>query len=573
MWPFIKLRKAAEESLACEKKYRVAILGDTATQLLSTCLRGELYLGNQNAEVFDADYNQILPLSLDSASELYLFHPDYIVLYPSVEVLYSQFQMCDPVKRESFASLEHDKWVNILNSIQSNCKAKIILFNYIERNDMVFGSYALNIPSSFLYQVKKLNMLMMEETSLGFSLLDINSIATEYGYSNLHTDSIYDLSTLAINTNFLPMVSSRLKDRILSMRGIVYKCIILDLDNTLWGGVIGDDGIEQIQIGELGAGRAFLRFQKWLKELSYRGILLAVCSKNNLETAQEPFLKLKEMALRLEDFSIFVANWNDKASNIRLIQHGLNIGFDSMVFVDDNPFERGLVKSQLPEVLVPDMPKDPSEYVSYLQSLNLFEASSYSAEDRMRTRQYREEARRRTTMEECSSIEEFLTSLHMVSEFSPFQPIYFSRIAQLSQRSNQFNLRTIRYTFEDIERIAKDENYLTMQFSLKDDFGDSGLISFLILRKRESALFIDTWIMSCRVLKRTMEEFVINELVKEAEKLKFEKIVGEYIPTKKNSMVKDIYPRMGFASEGENLYSLEVKKYKKQKTYIEGERK
>ncbi len=573
MWSFIKLKKAAEMSLACEKKYRIAVMGDTATQLLSLCLRGEMYLANQNAEVFDADYDSILPLCIDKDSELYQFKPDFVIIYQSVEALYSLYQKTSLEERESFASDQMDRLSKIIDGIHSNLSCKVIVPNYIPLNDMTFGSYGLNVPSSFVYQCRKLNFLLMENADKNkYHLFDLESIVLMNGYENIHSDSIYDVSTLAINTNFLPYVTSSLKDMILTMRGVMKKCIVLDLDNTLWGGVIGDDGMEGIQIGELGAGKAFLRFQKWLKELSYRGIILAVCSKNDENNAMEPFLRHSEMVLHLEDISVFVANWVDKATNIRTIQKRLNIGFDSIVFVDDNPFERELVKKELPEVCVPEMPSDPSQYVSYLQSLNLFETASYSSEDRMRGKQYKEEASRRMAEENYGSIDDFLSGLNMVSRYSSFQPFYFGRIAQLTQRSNQFNLRTVRYTLEDIERISSDPKYMTLQFSLKDDFGDSGLISLLILRKDDDSLFVDTWIMSCRVLKRTMEEFIMNSLVSLSREKGFKYIKGEYLETKKNHMVKDIYQDMGFSRLDEGRFVLDVSEYEEKKTFIKGER-
>jgi FkbH-like protein len=574
MWTFIKLKKAAEASLACEKKYRVAVLGDTATQLLSQCLRGELFLSGQNADVFDADYNQIIPLVIDKDSELYQFEPDYVILYQSMESLYASFQKTGLDERKSFASYQVSQLKMIVDEIHSHLKdAKIIVFNYIPRNDLVYGSYGLKVTSSFVYQVRKLDYLLMEASDeMKIYLFDLESIALEHGYKNLHDDSIFDVSTLAINTAFLPYVTSGLKDMILAMRGVVRKCIVLDLDNTLWGGVIGDDGMEGIQIGELKTGKAFLRFQKWLKELSYRGIILAVCSKNDEEIAMEPFLKHSEMVLRMEDIAVFMANWQDKASNIRIIQKRLNVGMDSIVFIDDNPFERELVKKEIPEICVPEMPQNPSDYVSYLESLNLFETSSHSLEDRIRGKQYKEEASRRKAEETYGSIDDFLKGLHMVSEYSSFQQFYYARIAQLTQRSNQFNLRTVRYTTEDIERISKDEDYLTLQFSLKDDFGDSGLISLLILKKEEETLFIDTWIMSCRVLKRTMEEFVINELVRYAKEKGFRYLKGQYIETKKNRMVKEIYLKEGFRSLGNGDFLLDTSDFEERKTFIKGER-
>ena len=333
-----------------------------------------------------------------------------------------------------------------------------------------------------------------------------------------------------------------------------------------------DDGLENIQIGELGLGQAFSRLQQWLKELKRRGIILAVCSKNEEDAAKEPFLKHPEMVLRLEDISMFVANWEDKAGNIRRIQQTLNIGMDSIVFLDDNPFERNAVKSLIPDITVPELPEDPSEYLSYLQQLNLFETASYSKADADRTKQYQEEIARTTLQSVFASYDEYLESLEMKAVAKPFDAFHFPRIAQLTQRSNQFNLRTIRYTEAEIEQLAEDEDHLTLYFTLKDKFGDYGLISVVVMDKlTDTELFISEWLMSCRVLKRGMEEYILDTIIRTAEREGYRTVTGEYIPTPKNAMVEKLYERLGLQAVGENRYKAEVENYKYHTTYIEPE--
>ena len=346
------------------------------------------------------------------------------------------------------------------------------------------------------------------------------------------------------------------------------KCVVCDLDNTLWGGVVGDDGLEGIELGELGDGAAFTALQRWLKELKDRGILLCVCSKNEEATAKEPFEKHPDMVLKLEDISVFIASWQDKAANIRLIQKTLDIGMDSLVFLDDNPFEREAVKSLIPEICVPNLPEDPAEYLPYLQNLNLFETASFSDEDSKRTEQYHAEFGRVSLQKQFSSYEDYLKSLDMTAEAQPFNGFWFPRIAQLTQRSNQFNLRTVRCTEADIAALAADSRYVTFYFTLKDKFGDYGLISVVVLEKRESSLFINQWLMSCRVLKRGMEEFIANKLISTALKLGYKTVTGEYLPTKKNAMVADLYKRLGFTPLENGLFIAEIKSYTPHTTYI-----
>jgi FkbH-like protein len=238
------------------------------------------------------------------------------------------------------------------------------------------------------------------------------------------------------------------------MYGKFKKCVVLDLDNTVWGGIIGDDGLENIQVGSLGIGKAFTEFQYWVKKLKNRGVIVAVCSKNTESVAKEPFEKHPDMVLKLDDIAVFIANWENKVDNIRKIQQILNIGFDSMVFLDDNPFERNMVRENIPGLLVPELPEDPAEYLEYLYTLDLFETVSYTDNDAERTRQYQIEAQRITLFEKFTNEDDFLESLNMVSVVESFSKFNIPRVAQLSQRSNQFNLRTIRYTEADLEHIA-----------------------------------------------------------------------------------------------------------------------
>jgi FkbH-like protein len=346
------------------------------------------------------------------------------------------------------------------------------------------------------------------------------------------------------------------------------KCLVLDLDNTIWGGVIGDDGLENIQLGDLGMGHAYDQLQSWARELQRRGIILAVCSKNNEETAKQPFREHPDMTLRLEDIAVFVANWENKVDNLKRIQATLNIGFDSMVFLDDNPFERNLVREHLPALTVPELPEDPALYVSYLSGLNLFETASFSGEDLQRTRQYQAEAARTDFQKSFTSIDDYLRSLDMTAEVKPFDDYSLPRVAQLAQRSNQFNLRTVRYTVADIDRLRQSPGHVTLSFQLADKFGDHGLIGLVILKQLDDATaFIDTWIMSCRVLKRGMEEFIVNQMVLQARGRGWQRLVGEYIPTAKNTMVKDLYRDLGFAGR-DGRWALELNTFEEHKTFV-----
>jgi len=361
-------------------------------------------------------------------------------------------------------------------------------------------------------------------------------------------------------------------DIIEAIYGKVKKCVILDLDNTLWGGIIGDDGFENIQIGSLGIGKAFTEFQYWLKKLKERGIILAVCSKNYETTAKEPFEKHPEMVLRLDDIAIFIANWENKVDNINQIQRALNIGFDSIVFLDDNVYERNIVRENIPALVVPELPEDPAEYLEYLYTLNLFETVTFSVIDTCRTEKYQIEAKRTETRQSFANEKDFLSSLNMLSVIEPFNKFNIARIAQLSQRSNQFNLRTVRYSESQIEAIAKSGNNFTFSFGLEDKFGDHGLISVIIIKvESETVLFIDSWFMSCRVLKRGMEQFALNTIADFGKKNGFHYLKGQYIATAKNRLVKDHYIHLGFAPI-DDYWVLNLNSYQKRECFIKEKR-
>ena len=559
--------KNCDENTAGDPK--IAILGDTATQLLHQAVKGYGISENINLNIYEAEYNQIYNEIMFKTSHLYSFNPQYLLLYLSTEKLYEHF--CETDNKSNFANETIDTILTYWSAISESLSCKILQYTFPEYDDLIFGNYGCKTPESFIFQLRKMNLLIMEKAAANKAvyIIDICGLQNRLGKEFFFSEKFYYSAKLSISPEALPYVAKETIEVIKACTGKIKKCIILDLDNTLWGGVIGDDGMSHIQIGELGIGRAFTDFQRWLKELKKRGIILAVCSKNNEDTAKQPFIEHPEMILRLEDIAIFVANWNDKAQNIRYIQSVLNIGMDSLIFIDDNPFERELVKSMIPEIEVPDLPGDPALYRSYVSAKNYFETASVSAADAERTKQYRQEASRTILKAKFESFDDYLKDLDMLGTKKPFNEFNISRISQLTQRSNQFNLRTIRYTEDEISEISASDKHLTLYFNLKDKFGDHGLISVVILKKiDENTLFIDTWLMSCRVLKRTVEEFIINSIVDLAFENGCKLIIGEYIETGKNSMVKEIYSELGFEKESETKFIANIDNFSYNKTFI-----
>jgi FkbH-like protein len=540
---------------------RIGIAGDSPTQFLNQALRGYGRTQGVTFDILEADIDQIDQQILIPGSELNLFKPHYILVFESVYILRDKFYGLNPTDRISYAESYSDRLRSLYHAAAAN-GSKMICFSFPIISDGVFGNYGYKTKLSFTTQLTRINTALAD---LGAELkdlfiIDTAALAAWEGIANITQRSVYINNGLLYQPDFFAIIAKHITDQVLAVTGRFKKCLILDLDNTTWGGIIGDDGIENIQIGTLGSGKAFTELQKWAKQLKERGIILAICSKNTESVAMEPFEKHPDMVLRLNDIAVFVANWETKVDNIRHIQSILNIGFDSMVFIDDNPFERNIVRSSIPDITVPELPEEPEEYLPFIISQNLFETASISEGDENRTAQYQEEAKRASLQKSFTNEDEFLESLDMVSVVRPFDKFNIPRVAQLTQRSNQFNLRTIRYTEEDTARVSASGDHITLTFTLEDKFGDSGLIAIIILEKGKDALFIDTWLMSCRVLKRGMENFTLNTIAGIARREGFTKVVGEYIPTKKNLMVQDHYRNLGFVEE-DGKWILDINNY------------
>ncbi len=548
---------------------KIAVLGNYATQFLIKPLGKTFKKRGIEIQLYHAEFNTIDLEFIDTDSGVFQFEPDFIIWHESTLGLRDLFYQTKNEKRVSFAA-DYIQRVGIyLDTIKNILpKCKVIFPNHaLVFNDNVFGNFGHKVASSWKYQIDKINFLLNELAFQNGNFYLIHSAPT------LPMESITEYSMvvnaeLHFTPDYLNWLSQSIVEMIHVFQGTFKKCIILDLDNTLWGGIIGDDGLENIEIGTLGIGKAFTRFQKWLKELKNRGIILAVCSKNEESIAKMPFLQHPEMVLKLEDIAVFVANWNSKADNINQIQQILNIGFDSMVFLDDNPAEREIVRTHLPMVCVPELPVDPSNYLPFLISENLFETVSYSENDLERTKQYQEEAKRVELSKSITNMDDYLNSLEMNAKIGPFKEIDVERIAQLTQRSNQFNLRTIRYTNTEIESIMANSSYLTVSVEVSDKFGNYGLIGVVIIQIDGSTASIDTWIMSCRVLKRSVEHTVMNYVVDQLSKLNIQTLLGAYIPTEKNKLVLNLLRDLGMFETETNHYTLNLNDFKQLQSFI-----
>ena len=567
---FSELKKNLKKDFSRMKEIKIAILADSASQLFVQALKGHGYLVGIEFNILEAEYDQIFQEVANETSALYAFEPKFVLVFQSSRKLQEKFYKLSPAGKISFAN-EHSSFVQeITEKITRRLNCNIIYLNFNEINDSVFGNFANKSPFSFLCQLRKVNKMLMDlsQRHISLSICDVSALQNQFGREFMTSDRLYVNTDNVFSLDALPVIVSNITDIILAFTGTFKKCIILDLDNTIWGGIIGDDGMENIEIGNLGIGKAFSLFQKWIKQLKERGIILAVCSKNSVHIAKEPFEKHPDMELRLDDIAVFVANWENKVSNIHYIRSVLNISFDSMLFLDDNPAEREMVRTNIPGLMVPELPEDPAEFVSFLATFNLFETMSITEEDSKRTRLYQEEAGRSSLMHSMVDEVVFLQNLEMKAEVKLMNTYTLPRVAQLIQRSNQFNLRTVRYTEEELKETATNKNKLVLTVKLADKFGDYGLISVLILEiQNEGELFIDTWIMSCRVLKRDVEFLALNEMAALAIKHDCHTIIGEYLPTIKNELVKDHFRKLGFTFK-DGYWYLHLKEYLPKKICI-----
>lgn len=458
--------------------------------------------------------------------------------------------------------------------------AAIVQQTFINITEPLFGNYDRFVPAAPARIVARLNDRLCEAaTQDGVMLLDIARASERDGIDAWFDPARWLQGKLEIAPPMAPIYGDMLVRILAAQRGLSKKCLVLDLDNTLWSGVIGDDGLDGIVLGEGSAvGEAHLALQRYARQLKERGIILAVCSKNDPAVVEAAFRDHPEMLLRRSDIAAFLANWDDKTENLKTIAARLNIGLDSLVFVDDNPVERDRIRQSLPMVAVPELPEDVAQYVRCIAEAGYFEAVAFTPEDRDRTRQYLENAEREALLGATQSMDEFLCGLNMSVVFGPFSAVDHNRIVQLINKTNQFNTTTRRYTSEEISDLTKLPGALTLRFRLLDRIGDNGLVSTMILRPTpecDDMLEIENWVMSCRVFGRQLEFEAMNIAVEAARQRGVRTLVADYIATPKNNVISTLFPSLGFtavdrpaASNGTTRWSLDLADYVMHPTHI-----
>jgi FkbH-like protein len=554
------------DSLAPLVPFRLGILSNSTTDFIVQALVGSAIRHGIALECVESDYGQVMQSALSPESELNRAKPVAVLIALDYRGYPLESPLGDGEAAKASLSAAFGQLEAIRAGIHSNGNAVCILQNLAPPVEGVFGSMDKVVPGALRGMIEAMNSRMAQSVwGTTDIMLDVAGMAAEVGLTDWHSHQQWNLAKLPFNSAYMPLYAERVARTIAAIRGKSRRCLVLDLDNTLWGGVIGDDGLEGIQLAQGDAtGEAFLNVQRYALALRERGVVLAVSSKNNDEIAREPFRNHPEMLLREEHIAVFQANWNDKASNIKAIAEELSLGLESLVFLDDNPAERAIVREFLPEVAVPELPSDPADFVRTLSAAGYFEAVTFSGEDLRRAQSYQDNARRIALQGQFADIESYLASLKMAITFQPFDETGRSRITQLINKSNQFNLTTHRYTEAEVAAIAENPYCYTLQVRLADIYGDNGMISVIVCRDSgDSTWEIDTWLMSCRVLGRRVEEMVLREICSAAQQSGIRKLIGKYVPTERNKLVEQHYEKLGFnplgrSSDGATVWEVDV---------------
>lgn len=549
----VKKKKSLKKKLLEDdsKKFlekNIAILGGSTTSDIKLIL--ELFLLNYGIKpnFYESEYNQYWQDAMFENKELEEFKPDIIFIHTTNRNIKEFPETSDSAKEvENKIENEFNNFYVMWEHLKEVYHCPIIQNNFEYPFYRLMGNKDATSIYGKVNYITKLNLKFAEyaESNENFFINDINYQSAQFGLDKWADQFYWYMYKYAMSISAIPTLSYNVANIIKAIYGKNKKGFVLDLDNTLWGGIIGDDGVENIALGqETAEGEAYLEFQEYLKMHKQIGIILNVNSKNEMENALAGLNRV-DSVLKPEDFVSIKANWNPKSQNMKEIANELNLGVDSLVFVDDNPAERAIINKNIPDVRTPEMEK-VDNYIKTLDNSGFFEVVNLSNDDIKKTKMYKQNIERKNKLSTFENYDDYLKSLEMKAEIQNFIPMYMSRIAQLTNKSNQFNLTTKRYTQAEIEEVANSDEYITLYGKLEDSFGDNGVVSVIIGKKENEKLNIDLWIMSCRVLKRDMEYAMMDTLVHNATKNGIKEIYGYYYPTMKNKMVKNFYELQGF---------------------------
>ncbi len=549
----IRKRRGIKKSLLEKEGLRISknilmlsgsTIGELAEQLDLFCLSRGIEL-----TISQGDYGRYYEDALYGNPQIENKKYDFIYIHISSRNI---LNLPEPFEEKQIVEkklqTEFSRIKQVVNTLSEKYVCPVICNNFELPYYRIMGNREIWDTSGTINFINRLNVLMnsLAEEKSNFYINDINYLAAYYGVKEWASPSYWYRYKYAMCIDAIPLIAQNLSAIIISLCGLNKKCFTFDLDNTLWGGVVGDDGPEQIVIGnDSPQGEAYIAFQEYVRRLKRTGIILGVISKNDESIAGSAF-KRSEMMIKKEDFTSFIANWNPKSENLVKMALELNLGVDSFVFIDDNPVERDEIKNRLDAVIAPVLTK-VENYINEIEECRLFEVTTHTEEDDIRTTYYLQNAKREEEQKNFPDYNEYLESLNMIWTFTNFEEAAFERITQLINKTNQFNLTTMRLSMNEVIKRATDpEGYLCIQGRMADKFGDNGLITILLGRFTEKTLYIELWLMSCRVLRRNGEYKLFEYLKKRCRKRQVKKIVGEYVPTKKNGIVKDFYGLLGF---------------------------
>lgn len=562
-----KIRRELSEQKNLITK-RIAVLGGSTTNEVVEQLNNFLLYYGISAEFYQSEYGQYWQDAMFGSAELDSFQPDIIYIHTNWRNI-ERFPEIEHSKQDVDELLEAEcgRFENMWHALEEKFHCPIIQNNFDRPNYRLMGNRDIWDYRGRSNYISRLNQKLYAyaQEHNNFYINDLEYLSQDYGLSEWNNSFYWHMYKCAMCMDAMPYVAQSVANIIKSIYGKNKKALVLDLDNTLWGGIVGDDGVEGIKIGpEVPKGQVYAEFQEYCKKLKDIGVILAVDSKNEMENALAG-LNHPDGILRPDDFVDIKANWNPKDQNLKEIADELTLGVDSFVFVDDNPAEREIVSAQLPGVATPVM-EGAENYIRTLDHCGYFEVTALSAEDLKKTEMYHAKAEAHKTVAAFADYGEYLDSLQMVADIDDFKPIYIQRIAQLTNKSNQFNLTTLRCTEDDIKTVQESKDYICLCGKLTDKFADNGLVTVVIGQIIGEELHIRVWLMSCRVLKRGLEAAMMNAVYDEAKKHGIKKIIGYYYPTAKNNMVKEFYHEMGFElvsadEKGNSVWNLDVKKY------------
>jgi FkbH-like protein len=544
----IEAVRAGGGSLAPLSPFKLGLIGNGTLDYLAPLLVASAARHGVALDCVEAHFGQMAQEAFDPDSGMNQSKPNAILLAIDARGLPLRPGLDEDEARAS-VSASLDFVAKLVSAFRTNAGAACIVQTLAPAPESLFGNFDARFPGSMRSLCASFNSGLI--ASLNGSpdvVFDVAGLAETVGLAAWHSPKQWNVGKLAFDARYLPLYADHVARILGAMCGKSRRCLILDLDNTLWGGVIGDDGLDGIVLAQGDAtGEAFLELQRSVLALRDRGVVLAVSSKNNDDVARGPFREHPEMLLREEHIAVFQANWNDKASNIAAIATALSLGTDAMVMLDDNPAERAQIRSALPEVAVPELPAEPSLYARILSAAGYFESTGFGEDDRNRAAAYAANAQRVAVRDQVGDLDSYLASLDMKITFKPFDSVGRARIAQLVNKSNQFNLTTRRYSEIEIAAFEADPEAFTLQIRLEDTFGDNGMISVVICRRESPEEWsIDTWLMSCRVLGRRVEQMVLRELLAVARARGVRRVVGTYAPTGRNAIVRDHYEKLAF---------------------------